>query len=359
MVPVTTDNLGNATFIFPPPSAWNLAVQCTLSVNSGGAGTFEAFLNGAQSLGQWSGGATVGPFTYQGSQQLSIKASGLSPNKQYVASAQGIADYLDALDNQVASVAAPGLAGTDSIIDVTLVTLAAGVPQLFEWFPTINWAALRLSAGLISGGPVLLEATWANAKATADMGYRRYVIGTSAPDVFVVVPHLGDQLQLKATAPAASGALLLESGSHVLLESGSDILLESGIGGAAATLALLATHSSQPVAAFGGDDIISATGVSVTNGTTVVVLAPPFVFGGPAQLEFDPDGMASAYLLEVQKLDEDGTWRTFVSRNSVAVPVPPIEFFCPAQPIRVQVTNNTMATHTATATLEYDLHRVG
>lgn len=200
----TTDTMGNATFGPITPERWHYAAQGTISIDSGTAGTFTAFI-GSTRWGTWSGSAPYGPITLEAQNQLIVTATGLSPNTEYTLQFVGIEDEVANIQPSSpypSSVGATGLVGTDAIINLPALDVPAGGSQTFDWFPCINFAALRLAAELASGGPVTIECFWRNSDTTAEMGYRRFVIGETAPKLQVVIPHLGDQLRIEVSAAA-------------------------------------------------------------------------------------------------------------------------------------------------------------
>lgn len=581
----TTDALGRCTFTFPPVAAQNLAVQGTVAVNGGQAGTFTAHDSTGLKWGTWSGSQPYGPITLQANITLELDATGLSPNTPYQAQFLGVADLVENLDASMpTALGASSLVGTDAIVNLPTAEVVAGgavlLPEL-KFFPCINFAALRLAAVLASGGPVTIECVWWNADTSAQMGYRLFVVGASATMLQVVVPHLGDQLEIRATnnaplnppaadssgngndaayqeigsgpplqrvtldvpgivgtdtmiqigpealaaavtrsgalapagftaadmslvgwvdmptaaalpagtldvalgvSPSLGGALAFAlsfqvdnsgggfrlratrnfggpgffetvdsdaspiaiPGAHMFAvrynattrayrfyvdgapfgadkvgvvgatSPDSGLFLAQGLPGnvygfdelalfpalltdanvaalyaargdfatysatclaltptayyhldevptAPAAFSLCATHTTQPLAMFGGLDIDNAITTTIPgDGLPHVILAPPFVFGGPAEFSWNPGGLAAAFVVEVQAQQGDGTWNTFYKRtNADTPPHDVIALYMPAAPIRVVVTNNTGADHNADAALMYDLHRVG
>lgn len=155
--------------------------------------------------------------------------------------------------------------------------------------------------------------------------------------------------------------LLQENGFLIELEDGSGFIILEESTGAGAVGSLVATHTTQPLAMFGGLDIDNAaTAVVPGGGGTAVVLAPPYVFGGPAVFSWNPGGMVASFRVEVQAQELDGTWNTFYSRTDADTEAHvTIDLLMPAQPIRVLVTNRTGGAHSCDAALMYDLHRVG
>lgn len=154
--------------------------------------------------------------------------------------------------------------------------------------------------------------------------------------------------------------LLLEDGGRITLEDGTgSILLEDSIAPVGdGVLSLCATHTTQPLAMFGGLDLDNALTTAVPANGTITLLAPPFVYGGPAILYFNPSGIAGGYIMRLQAQDPDGTWNDFAVRTTAPGRVQ-IDLFLPAQPIRLRVTDTTGAGGNVDAALMVDLHRVG
>lgn len=344
----TSDNAGGIVFDFQrnPPTATNKTIYATLAVpDAGDAGNFVATLLDGQTLGIWSSGQPASVGAWRGDLPVTVTGSGLLPNTQYVLWARGFVSENPDLTWVVQTpTGTTSLFGQDAITQSVAMALAAGATvwpgganngtgQAF--FPCINFAALRLSIeNVLTGGPITVECLWFNQDQTARMGYRRYVLGSDNGNIGeLVVPHLGDMLSIKVTNQTAA----------------SDAVFN-----------LTATHTTQPIAQWGGGDINNANGFGVGAGATITALAPVYIFGGPADLEFNPGGFAAAYVMSLEAQEPDGTWNPFLVRTNTDPGVKQsLEFFCPAQPIRLRVTNNTGDLHSADAALLYDLHRVG
>lgn len=213
----TTDAEGAITFRIPAELALNMGIQATLGIfDAGSAGSFAMMTGDGIQWGPWSGAQPAGPFTWRGDFPVTVTGHGLNPNHDYTLQALGFADNYEEL---VVALPTPtgstGLVGTDAIVNLPAATLAPATqyaPAL-EFYPCVNFAALRLAAVLASGGPVVIECVWWNGEITATMGYRRFIIGgTSARILEVVIPHLGDQLQLAVSNQTPATALLDSSG---------------------------------------------------------------------------------------------------------------------------------------------------
>ena len=331
--PATTDALGNVEFVFPYQLASDKGWQGTVSIGSGQAGTFTAQDASGIKWGTWSGSQPFGPVTVQGNIRFTIDGSGLQPNTQYIAHFIGTGDLIANLTDAPAPTAlgASSLVGTDVIIDETTFALAAPSSQDFRYFPCINFSSMRLAAVLASGGPVLIEATWFNSDATAQMGYRRYIIGPSAPTLEVVVPHLGDQLEIRLTN-----------------SSGFD-----------ATFSLCATHTTHVLYCFGGLDGYATGPITVAPGTTLVI-EPSFIYGGPAILNVDAAALSTgSYEMALQEQTPTGGFTDIESRTDADGPRLSLPLFLPAAPLRVTIINSTGSPQPMSADLMLDLHRSG
>jgi hypothetical protein len=207
-----SDNAGNITFPQLPPTAWNLTVYVTLAVvDTGSAGNFVATIADGTKHGPWSGAQPAGPFAWDGALLNVVTGTGLLPNTRYTLQAVGYVDddgpLIQALSTPTGST---GLVGTDAIAQLTAQLIAMGGTlwpggandgTVRAFFPCRDWAALRLSAEVLSGGPIVVECFWENRDMTATMGYRRYILGSdSGRTLQVVIPHLGDALSIKVSA---------------------------------------------------------------------------------------------------------------------------------------------------------------
>ena len=331
-----SDSAGNIVFTFPPPAASNLAWQGTLSIASGAAGTFSAASASGIPWGTWSASAPYGPITQPANDALIVTGAGLQPNTFYTASFVGVADEPTNLDDTRAPspIGSSGLFGVDGIIDVMGSTLAAAGTDTYGSFPCINFAAMRLAMEVTDGGPLLLLVAWQDQPLDFIMANRIYTLGENDGAGFkcqVCVPHLGDALTVQ-------------------------VLNNSG---APATYTLVATHATQPLAVWGGFDLYNAQAVSIPDSTPTTLLAPAYIFGGPATLSFNPSGASSAYTMRLQSQDDTGAWNDFETRTDADGGRQQIDVYLPAAPVRVEVEQTTGSAQDMTATLELDLHRVG
>lgn len=197
----TTDNAGNIAFRIPSELALNMGIQATLGVyDAGASGVFTMMTGDGIQWGPWSGAQPAGPFTWRGDFPVVVTGKGLNPLADYTLQALGFADAYEALTVALPTpTGSTGLVGTDAILNLPALTLGPGEARTFHYYPCINFAALRLSAVLASGGPMMIETAWFNSETTARMGYRRFIIGETAPNLQVVIPHLGDALEIVAS----------------------------------------------------------------------------------------------------------------------------------------------------------------
>jgi len=334
-VTATTNGLGQCTFVFPYPTAADRAVQGTVSVNSGASGVFVASDSSGTTWGTWSGSQPFGPITIQGNVQLTVTATGLLPNTQYVAQFIGVADITANVDASMpTALGATGLFGTDVMVQTEGLVIPAfpTAGPTFGLFPTSVFAGMRLNVHVNSGGPVSVFLQWFTSDGNDDMGSRTFVAdvtGGPGSDVSIALPHLGD----------------------VFLISVSTLI------GTPANITLTATHCTQPIGAWGGLDFY-VFNASATN--TQVILAPQFVYGGPAHLECLPS--ATIWNIQVQVENASGTWEDLVLRGSTAAfggSVLPVDFIVPARPLRIVNGNGDGAPKNTFVSLAYDLSRVG
>jgi len=344
-----SDNAGNLTFTERPPTAQDLYIRATFQVlGAGSSGIFSATTSDGTGLGDWAQGQAAGPWTWPGNLDVNVTCKGLLPNTLYTLQIIGRSDSnLASLGDLPSGTGTTALFGHDAITQLADQAIGAAgavvypgpanVPTLTpQWFPCITFAALRLAVSCLTGGPIVVECMWANQDLSATMGYRKYIVGDltqSGSILQVVIPHLGDMLSIKVSNQTAATP---------------------------ASFSICATHTTQPLAMFGGLDIDNSQGFSLDAGETLIVLAPPYIYGGPAHLSFNPGGFSSAYVMSLEAQQEDGTWNAFEVRSNADPGVrQDLDLFIPAQPIRLTATNNTMSSETGDAVLEYDLHRVG
>lgn len=344
-----SDNSGNLTFVERPPTAQDLYITATFQIlEAGSSGIFVATTSDGTGIGYWAQGQAAGPWTWPGNLDVTVQCKSLLPNTLYTLQIIGYSDSnISLVDALPSGTGTSALFGHDAITQLANQPIGAAgavvypgpanVPTLApQWFPCLSFAALRLAVSCLTGGPIVIECMWSNQDLNATMGYRKYIVGDltqSGSILQVVIPHLGDQLSIKVSNQTPE---------------------------VPATFSICATHTTQPLAMFGGLDIDNSQGFSLDAGQTLIVLAPPYIYGGPAHLSFNPGGFSAAYVVSLEAQQEDGSWNAFEVRSNADPGVrQDIDFFCPAQPIRLTATNNTGDTQTGDAVLEYDLHRVG
>lgn len=329
-VPAVTDELGNVVFVFPYQLASDRGWQGTVSIGSNQAGTFSAHDDSGNEWGTWSGSAPFGPVTIQGNIRFTITGSGLQPNTQYIARFIGVGDLISNITATPAPapIGASSLVGTDSIIDEMVFAVPAGTSQTFQFFPCINFSSMRLAAVLSDDGPAVIEAKWFNAQGTAEMGYRRYVIGATGPRLEVCVPHLGDQLAITISSQSANDS----------------------------TFSLCVTHTTQILSTFGGlDNYATGAPLTVPTGPSNIIV-PSFIYGGPAIFNLNARALAAGYILAIQAQEPDGTFadlQVYDQDDGTRLLLP---LFLPAAPLQFVIFNNTGAPQDIDADLMLDLH---
>ena len=333
----TTDGLGNISFTFPNRAAQNLAAVATIAIlEAGQSGQFTVTSDsGASTWGPWTGCQPFGPVTWAMNGPLQISGTGLLPNTIYTAQTIGYTNNVDLVaPTAPVPTGVTALHGSDTMINMnteaTLISLGS-TPITFGGFPTVSWAGMRVSVTLYSGGPVALNATWNDPTNVALMAQRVYTLGPTCQYLEVTQPHLGDLLFL---------TLFNDSGSP-------------------AVVGITATHTSQPVAGYGGpEDVYYWTNAATVNGQ--IIIAPTAVYGGPASFQCYPPVSPTAWGITIEAQNPTGSWDSLVTINNsnTAAGALPINFIVPARPIRV-VAGTAGGTAPFIASLAYDLSRRG
>lgn len=335
----TTDAVGNCTWTLAPPTGSGLGLSLTISILGATGGSFVAFVNNGVRWGAWSGPQPFGPITYQGNQPLIIQATGLLPLTTYECQIQGIADDWENLDPTLpTATGTTSLFDTSPLVDVMGITMPNNTTITYPGFPCASFAALRLALSVTGGGPLAVRCNWLDAPRDFVMSERFFTVGGPAIAPFGAgqflqgcFPHLGDSLDIEltntSTAPLA--------------------------------FQLAATHSTQPLAAWGGQDFIPAPANAVGSLASIAAVSSQFIFGGPAQLEWSA-GTLTNYLLQLQYMEVNRVWHTFWARDNTNPARASYPFIAPAAPLQLVVTNREAANRAFEyAVLEYDLSRVG
>jgi hypothetical protein len=165
-VVVTSDNNGNATFIFatPPQGNWKTG---TLNCAGAGPGASFAAAVGATPWGSWQGFTVFGPVQAQENQILTVTASALTPNSVYEMTWIGSVDPSEILqpispDSNSNSIASVNIYGAVlSLINLpgnTGLTMpySSGVPKLLP--STLNLAGFALWLGAATDVTITLTA---------------------------------------------------------------------------------------------------------------------------------------------------------------------------------------------------------
>jgi len=335
----SSDATGNITFKFPAPGAGNLTVVATFAILEAGAGgQMVASVDSTNKWGPWSGSQPFGPITFTANATMQIVCVGLLPGTVYTCQLIGWTDDEPVDPSTPTPTGTTALFGADTMVDLLAQGLNNGAGVTFGGFPCTSWAGLRLACNVSQGGPLTIRANWFNQARDFVMASRFFTMGgatipAAGPGQFLqsCFPHLGDSL---------------------------DLVLSNTSGGLV-VFTISATHSSQPVGAWGGMDFMTGT-ATVAHGGTGVLLQPQFLYGGPAQLEWSV-GSFTAYLLQFQYMDAAGAWHTFWSRDQTSPARESYRIMLPAAPLQLIITNNAGAGSAAPeyCALELDVSRVG